>query len=99
MIKQSTKLIFSHFTCLLLIFDFYCFLTYCLLVWAHTTTSLDYLYGFLNIAWEADCERLLCYDLLTYLPTQTRFALGSRLDRQWSPLRGYRPLINPSPSL
>jgi len=41
---------------------------------------------------EADCF------VLTY-PTQTRFALGSRLDRQSSPLRGYRSFYNPTPSL
>ena len=38
------------------------------------------------------------YDLLTYLPHPNPcFALGSRLDRQWSPLHGYRPFINPIP--
>ena len=54
-----------------------------LLVRAHTTTSLDYSYDFLNIAREADCERVDCYDVLTYLPYPNPcFALGSRLDRQ-----------------
>ena len=34
--------------------------------------------------------------LLTYLPYPNPcFALGSRLGRQWSSLRGYRPLITP----
>jgi len=46
--------------------------------------------------WEADCERVPCYDL-TYLPHPNPcFALGSRLDRQLSLLRGYRPLISPA---
>jgi len=44
--------------------------------------------------WEANCERVPCYDLLTYLPHPNPcFALRSRLDRQWSPLRGYRDLL------
>ena len=30
-------------------------------------------------------------------PTQTCFALVSRLHRQWSLLRGYRPLMRPTP--
>jgi len=75
-------------------------ITHCLLVLARTTTSLVYSYGFLNIA-----QTLLPVfthdvtgsdDLLTYLPHPTLcFALGSRLNRQWSPLCGYRPFINP----
>jgi len=37
-------------------------------------------------------------DLLTY-PTQTRFALGSHLDRHWSSLRAYRPFTTPPSAL
>jgi len=74
--------------------------THCLLIRARTTTSLDYSYGFLNIA-----QTLLPVfthvvtgsgDLLTYLPRPDPcFALGSRLDRQCSLLHSYRPFINP----
>jgi len=47
-----------------------------------------------------DCERVPCYDLLTYLPHPNPcFALGSHLDRQWSSLRDYRPIITPPPGL
>ena len=73
---------------------------HCLLLRARTTTSLDYSYRFLNIV-----QTLLPVfthdvtgsgDLLTYLLTHPNrcFALGSPLGRQWSPLRGYRPVIN-----
>ena len=84
---------------------------YCLLVRAHSTTSLDYSYGFLNIAQTllsvfthdvigSGITRSVCYDLLTYLPHPNPcFALGSRLDHQWSPLCGYRPFIDAPPSL